>query len=182
MSSAETSTGVAREHLFSVTIFSCSLEIPPWSSKFRLLRCMFFCTFRKTHRLSYRNSALRRSLNFLRSEPIFHYKRSSRGPFCLLGPRCEHRRGHMPVVIGLLDSSHMTCPKTKLRELSLWHVVSLHVCSTSLFLEFKDDISNHRITLATATFSSKKQTNCCFNYTCLCEALSYAFLTFCLTI
>ena len=65
----------------------------------------------------------------------------------------------MPVVIGLLESSHMTCPKTKLRELSLWHVVSLHVCSTSLFLEFKDDISNHRITLATATFSSTKQTN-----------------------
>ena len=120
---------------------------------------MLFCTFRKTHRLSYRNSALRSSLNFLRSEPIFHYKRSSRGPFCLLGPRCEHRRGHMPVVIGLLESSHMTCPKTKLRELSLWHVVSLHVCSTSLFLEFKDDISNHRITLATATFSTKhKQT------------------------
>ena len=143
---------------------------------------MSFCTFRKTHRLSYRNAALRRSLNFLRSEPIFHYKRSSRGPFCLLGPRCEHRRGHMPVVIGLLESSHMTCPKTKLRELSLWHVVSLHVCSTSLFLEFKDDITNHRITLATATFSSNKQTNCCFNYTCLCEALSYAFLTFCLTI
>ena len=143
---------------------------------------MHFRTFRKTHRLTYRNSALRCSLNFLRSEPIFHYKRSSRSPFCLPGSRCEHRRGHMPVVIGLLESSHMTCPKTKLRELSLWHAVSLHVCSTYLFLEFKDDISNHRTTLTTATFSSKKLTNPCFNNACLCEALSYAFLTFCLTI
>ena len=117
---------------------------------------MNFHMFCKTRRLTYRNSALRRFLNLLRSEPIFHYKRSSRGPFCLLGPRCEHRRGHMPVNIGLLESSHMTCPKTKLRELSLWHAVSLHVCSTSLFLNFKDDISNHRITLATATFSKQK--------------------------
>ena len=62
---------------------------------------------------------------------------------------------HMSIVIGLLESSHMTCPKTKLRELSLWHVVSLHVCSTFLFLEFNNDIGNHSRTLATATFLTK---------------------------
>ena len=115
---------------------------------------MRFCTFRKIDRLAYRNSALRRALFFHRSEPEFHYKRSSGGPFGLLEAQGEHGRGHFPFVIRLVESSHMTCPKTKLRELSLWHMVSLHVCSTSLFLEFKDDITNHRITLATATFVS----------------------------
>ena len=152
MSSAETSTGVAPEHSFSVTIISCSLEIPTGSSKFRLSRCMHFCTLRKIDRLTYRNSVLRRALFFHRSEPIFHYKRSSGGPFSLLEAQGEHWRGHMLVVIRLVELSCTTCPKTKLRELSFWHVVSLHSCSTSLFLEFNDDIANHRITLATARF------------------------------
>ena len=53
----------------------------------------------------------------------------------------------------------MTFRKTKLQELGFWTLVSLHHCSTLRFLEFNDDIGNHSRTLATATFSSKKQTN-----------------------
>ena len=113
---------------------------------------MLFRTFRKRDRLVYRNSVLRRSLDFLRAEPKFHYKRSSRSLFSLIGAKGEHGRGHLPVAIRLVDLSLMTFQKTKLRELSFWHVDSLHRCSAFLFLEFNDDIGNHRITLATATF------------------------------
>ena len=134
-SSAETSTGVVFEPLFSVARFSCLHKIPTWSSKFRLLRCMLFRTFRKRDRLVYRNSVLRKSLDFLRAERKFHYKRSSRSLFSLIWAKGEHGRGHLPVVIRLVDLSLMTFPKTKLRELSFWHVDSLHRCSTFLFLE-----------------------------------------------
>ena len=131
-------------------IISCSQEIPIGSSTIRLSQCMSVCTFRKIPGLVYRSSVLRSALIFLRSEPGFHYKRSSGGPFSLLEAQGEHWRGHMLVVIRLVELSCTTCPKTRLRELSFWHVVSLHSCSTSLFLEFNDDIANHRITLATA--------------------------------
>ena len=155
MSSAETSTGVAREHSFSISIFSCSHKIPTWSSNFRLSRCMRFRTFRKRDRLRYWNSVLRGSLIFLREEPDFHYKHSSRSLFRLLEAQGEHCRGHLPFVIRLVELSCTTCPKTKLRELSFWHVVSLHRCSTFLFLEFNDDITNHPRTLTTASFLRK---------------------------
>ena len=79
---------------------------------------MHFCTLRKIDRLAYRNEVLRRALFFLRSELEFHYKRSSGGPFSLLEAQGEHWRGHMLVVIRLVEISCTTCPKTKLRELS----------------------------------------------------------------
>jgi len=63
----------------------------------------------------------------------------------------EPGRGHLPVVIRLVELSRMTFRKTKLRELSSWTLDSLHRCSTFLFLEFKDDIANHSRTLTTAT-------------------------------
>ena len=96
----------------------------------------------------------------------------------LLGARGEHRRGHLPVVIRLVKLSRMTFQKTKLRELGSYTLVFLHRCSTFLFLEFNNDLQNHSRTLATATFSSKKQTHQCFDDTYVCEALSYVCLTF----
>ena len=132
--SAETSAGVAPERLKSTRDFSCSLEIPTGSSKFRLLRCMLFRRFRQSYRMGRRHSVLRCSLLFLRAEPDFHYKRSSRSFCCLLRAKGEHWRGHLPVVIRLVDLSLMTFPETKLRELRFWTLVSLHRCSTFRFL------------------------------------------------
>ena len=94
----------------------------------------------------------------------------------LLGAKGEHGRGHLPVVIRLVVLKSMTFLKTKHRELSFWTLVSLHRCSTSRFLEFTNDIGNHSRTVATATFSSKKQTHQCFDDAYVCEALSYVFL------
>ena len=42
---------------------------------------------------------------------------------------------------------------SKLRELCFWYVISLHRCSTFLFLEFHEDLENRSRTLATATFT-----------------------------
>ena len=77
----------------------------------------------------------------------------------LLEAKGEPGRGHLPVVIRLVELSRMTFRKTKLRELSSWTLDSLHRCSTFRFLEFNNDIGNHSRTVATATFLSKKQTN-----------------------
>ena len=96
---------------------------------------------------------------FRPQKPFSHYKRSSRSLFRLWGPSREHLRGHIPVVIGLVQLSCTTCSKTKLRELSFWHVVSLHRCSTFRFLAFNNDFQNHSRTLITARFLRKNSQN-----------------------
>ena len=75
----------------------------------------------------------------------------------LLGAKGEHGRGHLPVVIRLVELKRRTFRKTKLRELSFWTLVSLHRCNTFQFLEFNDDIGNHSRTVTTATFLRKRR-------------------------
>ena len=112
-----------------------------WPTSFLILNCHVLTSSSSSCRnlpgLAFRKWPIQRALD----DPISKLDSPTFGSICIR---------YLPLGDFLSFAFSSFC-FSKLRELCFWYVISLHRCSTFLFLEFKEDLENHSRTSATAT-------------------------------